>query len=55
MTPFEDWLYSIENFSTRYERCLIEIYYSNSHVKKWLKAAYDEGFMAGKQERDYEI
>ena len=50
MTKFEDWFYEMENFSTREFRCYDEIENSMNQtplIKRWLLAAYNQGFQDG--------
>lgn len=47
---FDEWLDEVENFSSRAERLLAEFEYAEDGHRfiKWLKAAYDVGYNAGK-------
>lgn len=47
---FEEWLYEIENFSTRLERLMEEVDTTEGYGRliKWLEAAYNVGLEEGR-------
>ena len=52
---FDEWLYEIENFSVRVERLYEDLNdYQGDNIEivtKWLEAAYNVGYEAGKDSK----